>query len=194
MQIVIENFNCFIKPPIITNFQNKEYRFSELTVRKFLKMTGGLYKTNGDILKEFCPDGIREDEIIQMALLKIINIKILGGKDKENTGNEKSSKKLTINYSYLIGKFMMYYPAYTYEMVLDLDLDIFTNLMEATKIINAEEQLRMLDVFENQLLLNSKKTAEKHKNLRGYLKKVSSKGLDVREHGISAIKQLFRGR
>jgi len=196
VDINITKYQHFIKEPYRVELRGRRFLILPLTVRAFFKLLAGEFETTDKILKEFCPDALEEGEVFKAAILQIIIKKVLTPGEKKGThAADNGSKKMNLNYSYVMAKFLKNFPGYTVGQVLDMEYEVFSELLEALEIVHAEEQKALLALIENQLLLKHKSTVDRHKELRRNLNRVADKGVSVREYGAAAVLNILgRGK
>lgn len=206
--IEFTNMQNYIDKKHIITIRFKDYTVKIPTVKEWLIINTIDFKNLNDNFREISkiitdimlPD-LDIEQISNIELVTVISecLKILSNKkDNESSeeGEHKESKKVKINFDYLLIKFCRY-TNHTLQETLNLNCFEFFSALNGIEGLIAEESLRLAEIIDNHLYLKTKNGNESYKKTLDKYRETFKNFVNVEEEinfdGLLQLKAMLGG-
>ena len=204
MEINIKGLNTFIQEDKFIEIRFKKYKVHEIKLKEWICIMNLIQQENfeNDLLKItkliskiILPNFFEYDSLLDYEKLTLFPelIKTFSKKinNNEEGNKEKDNTKVDINMAYLLGKVCKYYNL-SLTKVKDLKYKEFIELYNTIDSLEADYLLKLAEINDNHLYLNSQNNKDIYsKTLEKYKKTYEKNGIKiVRGMNLNELKQL----
>lgn len=194
---ITNNFKAYIikEPTLYQWVQIKSIDYDNLPPMRILKELVSI------MIPKINVDDLEENQLLKIGneCIEIFNNGLLFKEHNKNSQideNNKSQDEIYINLNYLILKCCKF-TNMNYKEILDLNVFIFFDIISSIQAIEAEEALRMAEIFDNHLHLQTKNKEKYKETLNKYSKDFKEKGIKVVKSfdpsGLNKLKAMLGG-
>ena len=208
MEVVLTDIEELLERKKVIMIRFKEYILHEPTVKEWLHLNNLDFKNMefDEIFKEYILtlSNFDEKEINiltniekNIILEECFNMLTRTQKIDSKTENiDENEDKIYISLGYRIAKFCKYTSTSLNE-AMNTNIFIFNHILDSIQAIEAEEALRMAEIFDNHLHLQTKNKEKYKETLNKYSKDFKEKGIKVVKNfdpsGLNKLKAMLGG-